>query len=225
MPRLSRLTSACGHCRWCAPEPPRLKRHVRQRIRYVQKLERWRGSLNAAVLVLPGQWFALMAYYWLRFYPPLRPLGFDVPFPPPFAFLAGCAASCFPYFLPQAYFTPRRFESGGFYPRLGLRWFRFFATDGELINRVLRRIQPSYRVVYNRASLRTHLEGTYPNERWHLAFFVAGTLTVCHAFSTAQYPVGLLIFATNAVFNLFPIMHQRYKRVRTRRLAANTYRS
>lgn len=186
----------------------------------MHKLERRRDRLNAAVLLLPGQWFGLMAYYWLRFYPPLRPFDFDVPFPPPLAFLLGCAAACAPYFLPRGYFKPRGFEVGTFYRRLGLRWFRHFATDGELVNRALRRIEPSYRVVSDRDSLRKHLEGTYPNERWHLAFFIAGTLTVCHALYTGQYLVGSLIFVTNAIFNLFPVFHQRYKRARTRRLGA-----
>lgn len=195
------------------------------RTRYVHKLERWRDRLNTVVLVLPGQWFGLMAYYWLRFYPPLRPFHFDVPFPSAFAFLMGCAASCLPYFLPRTYFNPRRIELGGFYPRLGLRWFRYFATDGDLINRTLRRIQPSYRVIHDRASLQKHLEGTYSNERWHLAFFIAGTLTFCHALHTDQYIVGSLILVTNVIFNLFPVLHQRYKRVRIRRLTTDPPRS
>ena len=186
----------------------------------MNEIERWRNRLNTAVLVLPGQWFGLMAYYWLRYYPPLRPYHFDVPFPPALAFLIGCAASCTPFFLPRAYFIPRKFELGGFYRRLGLRWFRYFATDGDLINRTLRRIQPSYRVVHNRDSFQKHLEGTYPNERWHLAFFIAGTLTSCHGFYTQQHGIASLIILTNIVFNLLPVLHQRYKRVRMRRFVA-----
>jgi hypothetical protein len=191
----------------------------------VDRIHRWRDRLNAAVLVLPGQWFGLMAFYWLRFYPPLRPFAFEVPFPPALVFLLGCAASCIPFFLPRAYFVPRPFERDGFYRRLGLRWFRYFATDGDLINRILRRIQPSYRVVYDRASLQKHLEGTYSNERWHSAFLIAGTLTFCHAFYTEQYLIGTLIFVTNAVFNLFPVFHQRYKRVRALRHITNSPRA
>ena len=193
---------------------------VKQAIPCVHKTERWRARLNTAVLVLPGQWFALMAFYWLRFCPPLRPFHFDVPFPSPFAFVMGCAAACVPFLLPRGYFQPRGFERGAFYRRLGLRWFRYLAPDGDLINRTLRRIQPSYRVVHNRDSLRKHLEGTYSNERWHLAFFIAGTLTVVHAISSRQIAVGLLILVTNVAFNLFPVLHQRYKRARTSCLTA-----
>lgn len=158
-----------------------------------------------------------MAYYWIRFYPPLRPFHFEVQFPSAFAFLLGCTVSCLPFILPRAYFTPSSFESKEVYRRLGLRWFRYFATDGDLINRILRKIQPSYRVIHNRASLLKHLDGTYSNERWHLAFFIAGTLTVSHAFYSNQYLLGLLILVTNLIFNLFPVFHQRYKRVRLRR--------
>ena len=187
----------------------------------MHELKRWRDRLNTAALVLPGQWFGLMAYYWLRFYPPLRPFHFEVPFPSGIAFFVGCAVSCLPFVLPRSYFIPRRFEYGGFYRRLGLRWFRYFAPDGDLINQFLRRIQPSYRVIHDRVSLQKHLDGTYSNERWHLAFFIAGILTVCHAFYSEQYFVGLLILGTNLIFNLFPVFHQRYKRVRLRRYSRN----
>jgi hypothetical protein len=186
----------------------------------MEDIKCWRDRLNTLVLVLPGQWFTLMAFYWMRFYPPFRPFTFDVDFPPPIVFLLGCGASCLPAFLPMRYFIPRSFERGKFYPRLGLRWFRYFATDGDLVNQLLRRLQPSYRVVVNRESLQNHLEGTYSNERWHLAFLIAGTLTVIHALATHQYSFGILLILTNVVFNLLPIFHQRYKRARLRRFAA-----
>lgn len=183
---------------------------------HMHEIERWRDRLNTAILVLPGQWFTLMAIYWLRFYPPLRPFQFDVPFPSAAAFLFGCAASCVPFLLPRAYFTPFAFERGRFYRRLGLRWFRYVAPDGDLVKRILRRIEPSYRVVRDRVSLRKHIEGTFANERWHLAFFIAGTLTFCHAAYTRQYVLGSLILVTNVAFNLFPVFHQRFKRARIR---------
>lgn len=179
-------------------------------------IERWRNRLNTAILVLPGQWFGLMAYYWLRYYPPLKPYHFEVAFPVT-AFLIGFAVSCAPFFLPKVYFIPRKFEQGMLYRRLGLRWFRYLTTDGDLVNRLLRRIEPSYRAIHNRAALRKHLDGTYANEQWHLSFFIAGTLTACHAFHTRQHIIGSFIMLTNVIFNLLPVLHQRYKRARLRR--------
>ena len=48
---------------------------------------------------------------------------------------------------------------------------------------------------------------------------MAGILTVSHAFYSKEFFVGLLILGTNLIFNLFPVFHQRYKRVRSRRYA------
>lgn len=179
-----------------------------------EKVERWRNRLNIAILMLPGQWFGLMAFYWLRFYPPLRPFAFETPFPPLPVFAAGCALSLIPFLLPQRYFDPCGFERGGFYPQLGIKWFRYMAPDGDLVNRLLRRIQPGYRVINNREALRKHIEGSWSNERWHLSFFIMGMLTSVHAFVTGQYVMGALLMVTNLCFNLFPVMHQRYKRAR-----------
>jgi hypothetical protein len=181
------------------------------------RVESWRNRLNQMILVLPGQWFGLMVIYWARFYPAFKPLGFNHAFPPPLAFFAGCLLSCLPFLLPQSYFIPRGFECGRLYPALGVRWFRFLATDGILANRVLKRIDPNYRVVHDRATLRAHIQGTYPNERWHSAFFIAGTLTAAHAAWTKQYVFCALIGVTNIAFNLYPVFHQRYKRARARR--------
>jgi hypothetical protein len=184
----------------------------------VQKVERWRNRLNTAILVLPGQWLGLMGFYWLRFYPPFRPSVFETEFPPLPLFISGCIVSLVPFLLPMRYFSPFEFERGEFYPRLGLRWFRYIAPDGDLVKRILRRMQPGYRIINNHASLREHIAGTYSNERWHSSFFIAGILTSIHAMITAQYVLGLLIIITNACFNMFPVMHQRYKRARIRRL-------
>jgi hypothetical protein len=189
-------------------------------------IQRWRDRLNTLVLILPGQWFGLMAIYWLRFYYPLRPYHFQTPFPDATLFLLGCAVCVVPFILPKGYFMPRPFERGGFYRKLGIHWFRYWAPDGDLINGILRRTQPSYRAIRDCVALRQHIEGTYQNERWHLSFFIAGMLTFCHAITTGQLIFGSLLLLTNVLFNLLPVCHQRYKRARARHvLQTVSYRS
>lgn len=184
-----------------------------------------RNRLNALILVLPGQWLSLMAVYWFRFCPPFRPFGFEAEFPPLLLFFAGCALSCAPFLFPPGHFVPRAFERGRLYPALGLRWFRYLATDGTLMNVWLKRIDPTYRVVRDRATLRAYLEGTYQGERWHSAFFIAGFFTTVHAASTHQPVFCLLLTVTNAAFNLYPVFHQRYKRARALRVLRTPLRS
>src|SRR5262245_7068530 len=88
------------------------------------KVERHRRRLNNLALVVPGQFLPLVAIYWLRFVPAFRPFDFQAPAPPPWLLLICAAALLVPLVLPLAYFKPRSFERGGFYPALGLRWFR-----------------------------------------------------------------------------------------------------
>ncbi|HEX8200521.1 MAG TPA: hypothetical protein VF590_08535 [Isosphaeraceae bacterium] len=185
------------------------------------ELERQRDRWNTVAILLPVQWLTLMAAFWIRFLPPLRPFGF-VAAPPSASVAAICAAvACLPFFLPDGYFRPRRFERGRLYPRLGVRHFRYLAPDGDLVNRRLRRVDPSYRVVRDRASLREHLANTRSNERWHLAFFLAGAFTVLFAVKIGELVLAALIAALNVVFNLYPVFHQRYKRARARNFARN----
>jgi hypothetical protein len=145
-----------------------------------------RQRLNTLILLLPGQWFAAMVLFWARFPPPLRPFGFVVPAPAPL------------------------------YPRLGLRIFRYLATDGEWINRRLRRIDPAYKVVRDRRARETYVAGTIANERWHLAFAIAGGATCGFALATRQIGWAIVIGLLNLVFNVYPVLHQRYTRARLR---------
>ena len=179
-------------------------------------VERLRQRLNMLVLVVPGQFLPIVAVYWLRFVPALRPDAFDAPAPPPAVLLACAAALLVPFALPRAWFRPRAFERGRLYPALGLRLFRAVATDGDWINRRLRRRDPAYRVVRDRRTRDEHLAGTILNERWHTAWLLLGLITAASAVATRQYGWALAVTIFNTAFNLYPVFHQRYKRARLR---------
>jgi hypothetical protein len=179
-------------------------------------VERLRNRLNTLVLVVPGQFFPIVAAYWLRFVPAFRPFAFDVPAPPPWLLLTCAGVMLVPALLPPGYFRPRRIERGGFYPALGLRAFRAIATDGDWINRRLRRLDPSYRVVRDRRTRAEHIAGTITNERWHTAWLLLGLVTTASALATGQHGWAIAITLFNVAFNLYPVCHQRYKRARLR---------
>ena len=179
-------------------------------------VERLRNRLNTLVLVVPGQFLPIVAAYWLRFVPAFRPFAFEVPAPPPWLLLTGAALTILPAFLPRGYFRPRRFERGRFYPALGVRAFRAIATDGDWINRRLRRLDPGYRVVRDRRTRAEHLAGSITNERWHLAWLLLGLVTAASALATGQHGWALAVTVFNVAFNLYPVWHQRYKRARLR---------
>jgi hypothetical protein len=184
------------------------------RTAHIRKL---RDRLNLTVLFLPGQWLSLMVVFWMRFVPCMRPFAFHTP-APALAPVAACLLLCLlPLALPRAWFRTRAFERGSLYPALGLRLFRFVAPDGDFVNSRLRRIDPSYRGVATRAALIDHLSGTLTNERSHLVLFLLGTFTQAFAFFTGEVAWAAVLAVFNLAFNLYPVMHQRYKRARAKR--------
>ncbi len=183
----------------------------------MQPAERLRHRLNTLCLTLPGQFFGLMAAFWLRFLPPFRPFDFHTPPPRPMLLAFAVLACVLPFVLPTPFFRLRAFERARLYRGLGLHAFRYLAPDGDWVTRRVRRLDPTYRVLRNRADLREHIARTYANERWHLAFLLAGLLTAGFAVTSGQNGWAALLTVTNVAFNLYPVLHQRYKRVRARR--------
>jgi hypothetical protein len=179
-------------------------------------VERLRQRLNLMVLVLPGQWLPLNVVYWLRFLPPLRPVHVTVPEHAGAVFTAAILLACVPFGLPRGWFRTRPFERGAFYRALGLRWFRWLATDGDLVLWLVRRREPRYRIVRDLRTRAQHLAGGITNERWHSSWFLFGLVTQTLAFATGEYRWGAALAALNVVFNLLPVLHQRYKRARLR---------
>lgn len=185
-------------------------------VQAVTDLQRERKRLNRLLLVLPQLFFPLTAIYWLRFMPALRPFAHTVPVPPPELLLTCAAILVLPAVLPNAYFRTRLWERGRLYPALGVRAFRFLAPDGVWVSRRLRRLDASYRLVRDRQTRDAHLAESRRNEAWHLSWGVLGLVTSGHAWSTDQTGWAILVAVFNVVFNVYPVLHQRYKRARVR---------
>lgn len=103
------------------------------------------------------------------------------------------------------------------YPRLGISLFRALAPDGQWVNRRLRQIEPTYRIIRNAETRARHLTGSVTNERWHLSWLMFGACTQAAAFLRGQLAWTIVLGAFNVVFNLYPVLHQRHVRARARR--------
>lgn len=181
-------------------------------------LRRTRDRWNNVPIVVAGiLWLMPLTMFWIRFFPPVRPFHFVAAVPPLWLVAACVGVCCIPLALPRAYFQSRSFERGNFYPRLGVKRFRRVAPDGDWINRKLQTIDPDYRAIRNRNELKKHIAGTYTNERAHLVLFLTGIFTVAYSVSLHELALPAILMVGNVVFNLYPIMHQRYKRARLRR--------
>ena len=161
--------------------------------------------------------------FWGAVFGPLRPFGYPVgDFSPSLAWFAVAIAACFaPLLLPQTFYRCHEGRAGArVYEAVGVRIFKRFATNGDLVNRWARRLDPHYRAVRDRASARDWLGRTREGERNHLVLMMMCAATAVYAARIGWYGWALAITAGNVVFNLYPILLQRYNRCRIERLLA-----
>ena len=121
--------------------------------------------------------------------------------------------------LPPTFY--RCWEGGrGFrvYDSIGVRVFKRFVPNGDLINRWARRLEPRYRLVRDEASARAWPDGPRDSERSHLVLLLMGAFTAAYADRIGWHGWALGLTAGNVVFNLYPILLQRYTRCRIARL-------
>ena len=118
----------------------------------------------------------------------------------------------------DVWFRPKRFESERFYKRLGaLVIKRYVPTGGDLVMRRLRRNHPERNwVTSGLQSLRRYEQKTRLNESIHFVSFLGFTSLAVSKFASGSFSnLGLILaLALNLSFGLWPVLLQRYNRVR-----------
>lgn len=177
---------------------------------------------NAMVIAaMSAVWIAPMLRFWAAALGPFRPYDYPRGDFAPSLLQAGVAlAVCFsPLLLRPGWYGCWEGERGTrLYEAIGVRLFRRFATNGDLINRWGRRVDPGYRAVRGRGALREWVDRTRSGERSHLVLLLAGGFSAAWAawIGWTGWAIGLT--AGNVLFNLYPILLQRYNRCRIARL-------
>lgn len=105
-----------------------------------------------------------------------------------------------------------------FYKKLGVDKFKKLATNGDLINRKIRKKYPTYRNVINFETVREKLNETYTIEKSHTVLFVFCLLTNIYALSTNSIETAVILFIGNILFNYYPNLLQQYNRIRYKRV-------
>ena len=144
----------------------------------------------------------------------------------PGAYLAGAAGAAlaavvFAALRPSVgYYRLRPFEaSGEFYARLGVRFFRRFVPLGDYFSRLARRRIPDFRVVRSPADVaRAERFGRF-SERVHVSALVFLLPPTCWGLVCGQYGFAAQLILFNGLINLYPVLLQRYTRMRLETLA------
>src|SRR5690606_25933416 len=114
-------------------------------------------------------------------------------------------------------------QSVSFYRNLGVHLFKRFATNGDIINRQIRRKFPNHRNVYDLKSAELKLKETYSTEKAHWVIFTFTIATIIYIFlSKESLRIAILLIFSNIIFNLYPNLLQQYNRIRLKRALRTT---
>jgi hypothetical protein len=119
--------------------------------------------------------------------------------------------------LHSAYFRTRPFELE-LYEQVGVRSFKKFMLHGDYYRRHLRRIEPAHARINSRRGAQNFLSQTIWSEKAHLMALVIGLAAILYALKLGLNRFAGVFFVSNILFNIYPIMLQRYTRARISRL-------
>lgn len=100
------------------------------------------------------------------------------------------------------------------YRRLGVPSLGRFTQQGALVNGLLRRRYPHYRVLVGPRAVGKLLSTTYQQERFHWAGLICFLLVSLYAGAQGHWGWALGLSGANVGYNLYPIWLQQYLRVR-----------
>ena len=112
-------------------------------------------------------------------------------------------------------------EDLSIYKKLGVDKFKKLSTNGDLINRRIRKKYPTHRNVINIETIQEKLNETYSIEKSHTVLFIFCLLTNIYAFWTNSIGTAIILFMGNILFNFYPNLLQQYNRIRYRRIMNN----
>lgn len=117
------------------------------------------------------------------------------------------------------YFDLWDFERDGrFYERLGIRRFKRYAAQGDYWNKRRRLSDPGFKNVRDFNSAIEWEARTRWNEFVHLCSLAVGLAIMVWLYSRSEYIWLIAIFFAVLIWDIYPIMLQRYNRARICRI-------
>ena len=119
-------------------------------------------------------------------------------------------------FLPRAFFDRIQLgKSGGIYKKTGVGFINRFTQNGGIINALIRKRYPGYKVISpGRSSVAKLIGQTYMFEKFHCILFLFFSMTMVYAFAEGYFIWAFIFLISNIVYNVYPAFLQQYIRVR-----------
>jgi hypothetical protein len=124
--------------------------------------------------------------------------------------------SALPIFFPNSFFDKIQLgKTTIIYKRLGVPIINKIAQNGDIINRLIRKQFPGFKVVnFRKPSTNRLLQQTYIYEKFHFILFVFFSLVTAYALSKKDFGWALILSLTNLAYNIYPNLLQQYIRIK-----------
>ena len=118
--------------------------------------------------------------------------------------------------LPKSFFDSIQLgKTTSVYKKIGIGFVNQFAQNGELINKLIRKKYPRYKVVSeNKRSVNKLLQQTYMFEKFHFILFSFFAFIIVYALIKRYWWWASIVFVNNLIYNIYPNFLQQYIRVR-----------
>jgi len=176
--------------------------------------------LNIVPIALFCVWLGSTVLFWLQAFGPLRSFSRASPDEAPFWWLFGSLLASYAIsFLPLSWYRVRRFEASGWiYEGLGVKAIRALVSNGDLINRLVHRRFPGYRVHAFAERIEKASKDGRSNEQSHLVSFGGGIVVAVYAWRIGWTDWAAWLTLTNLLANFYPVLVQRYTRARLEKI-------
>ncbi len=112
------------------------------------------------------------------------------------------------------YFKPRNFETIRFYEKIGVRIFKkFLPTMGDYLIRLT-----NYHCVEGKRDIKLMEFISRIYELTHVVIFIFVTISIIESLFDHNYKNAFFLCLLNIIVNIYPIMTQRYNRIRLLRI-------
>ncbi len=130
-----------------------------------------------------------------------------------FTFLAPALLTVF---LPNSFFNKMQLgTTTSIYKKLGVHIVNKVAQNGDVINALIRKRFPDYKVISSqRSSINKLLQQTYMFEKFHFMMFVLFSLITVYALGKSYFGWAIAISVTNLAYNIYPNLLQQYIRLK-----------
>ena len=121
--------------------------------------------------------------------------------------------------LPRRIYGLQKFEyDGRLYRRLGVRRVRFVVGMGEGIQKLAHMIDPQWQNPLAKLSSEKRINWTQQLEGLHWGFLIGSLPLIAMTFYLGYPTFGIVFCLINVLFNVYPIMLQRYTRAKLLRI-------